>query len=234
MKKIITLFLVIVTCVSVFACGNSNPVPTTTNTTATTVATTVNIVETTAVKSNMVLAVEEAIAMIGTVDYDSLDEIENAEKLYNYLTDNEKEHVANRLELFSARETYDNLPPRRPEFQDDEILALYAMDKMINGYLLGSLKNPDSLIINGLTGGLYKGETYIFKLDYTAQNSFGGSVRQNLYIAVERHEKSFSTITWSSSTFYGDYNQEFAEMFFREIMSVKNYDVNLLYDYILP
>jgi len=167
-------------------------------------------------KKYAVKAAEEAIAAISTVDYDSSVKIENAEKLYGILTDSEKEKVENRMALINAREEYDNLPPRLPEFEDDEILALYATST-INDYLLDSLKNPDSLVINSLTGGLYEEGTYIFEVDYSAQNGFGGSERERLYIAVSKATDGFSTMTYGDPYFYGGSNQLYTKQFFSEI-----------------
>ena len=60
-------------------------------------------------KSEATKSAEEAITSIGTVTLDSLEAIENAEKLYDILTDSEKEKVENRLILVEARETYEKL-----------------------------------------------------------------------------------------------------------------------------
>lgn len=78
MKRIISLLLVIVMCLSLCACG----------------------------KSKAAKAAEAAIAAIGEVTVDSGDAIANAEKLYNILTDAEKADVENRLVLVEAQEAY--------------------------------------------------------------------------------------------------------------------------------
>lgn len=60
-------------------------------------------------KSETVKAAENAIDEIGEVTENSEAAIINAEKIYNNLTDNEKEQVSNRMELFNARESFDSL-----------------------------------------------------------------------------------------------------------------------------
>ena len=59
MKRFVALFLALIMCLSLCACG----------------------------KSEAVKAAEEAIAAIGEVTADSEGSIANAEKLYNFLTD---------------------------------------------------------------------------------------------------------------------------------------------------
>lgn len=58
-------------------------------------------------KSQAVKDVEKAISEIGDVTIESAEAIQNAQKLYNFLTDNEKEQVENRLTLMSAQDAYD-------------------------------------------------------------------------------------------------------------------------------
>ena len=203
MKKLLLLVLVIVMTFSLCACG----------------------------KSEAVVATEEAIAAIGTVDYDSLSKIETAEKLYSILTDSEKEKVENRIDLVNAREAYEKLPPKLPEFKEDEILALYAAST-INDYLLDVLKDPGSLVVHSLNGGLYENNTYIFEFDYSAKNSFGGNVRDQLYIAVERYNNGFSTITYGDPNFYGTSNQSYTHRFYQNVSPVKSYDTALIYEHL--
>lgn len=81
MKRYFSLFLAIVMCLSLTACG----------------------------KSEAVKAAEEAISAIGEVTVDSGDAIANAEKYYNILTDDEKADVENRMELVEARETFEQV-----------------------------------------------------------------------------------------------------------------------------
>ena len=81
MKRIISLVLVAVICLSLCACG----------------------------KSESVKAAEKAIAAIGEVTVDSGDAIANAEKLYGILTDSEKAEVKNRLTLVEAQEAFSQI-----------------------------------------------------------------------------------------------------------------------------
>ena len=78
MKRVISLALVLVLGLSLFACG----------------------------KSQSIKAVEEAITDIGEVSIGSKDAIENAEKLYNALSDKEKEQVENYNTLVEAQKAY--------------------------------------------------------------------------------------------------------------------------------
>lgn len=85
MKKIISLVLVVL-CLVLSACGNSEPQ-----------------------KSEAVSSAEKAISSIGEVTLESEKAIKNAEKMYNLLTDAEKAEVSNRLALANARETFEKL-----------------------------------------------------------------------------------------------------------------------------
>lgn len=81
MKKVISLLLMFVLCLSLCACG----------------------------KSKATKEAEAAIASIGEVSLDSSGAISQAQKLYDLLTDAEKSKVSNRSVLADAQETYDNL-----------------------------------------------------------------------------------------------------------------------------
>lgn len=81
MKKIVSIFLVVVMCLCLAACG----------------------------KSEAVKNAEEAIAAIGEVTVDSGDAIANAEKYYNVLTETEKAEVENRMALSDAKELFEDL-----------------------------------------------------------------------------------------------------------------------------
>lgn len=71
-------------------------------------------------KSEAVLATETAIASIGTVSLDSRNALEEAEKLYAFLTDAEKEQVSNRLTLLEARNAYDALVAEEEQHAEQE------------------------------------------------------------------------------------------------------------------
>lgn len=81
MKRTITILLVLIMVLSLTACG----------------------------KSEAVKQTESAIDEIGTVSLESENAIANAEKLYNILTDKEKEKVSNRLTLVNSRDEYNSL-----------------------------------------------------------------------------------------------------------------------------
>ena len=87
MKKILAIVLSVVFALSICACGK----------------------EVKDQKSDAILQAEEAINKIGEVTLDSENDIKNAEKYYNILTDNEKSQVSNRMDLVDAREKYDEL-----------------------------------------------------------------------------------------------------------------------------
>lgn len=81
MKKMLSALLVLVMCLSLCACG----------------------------KSQSVKDVENAINSIGEVSLDSKEEIEKAERMYDYLTENEQSSVENKGQLVEARYAYDKL-----------------------------------------------------------------------------------------------------------------------------
>ena len=74
-------------------------------------------------KSEAVLAAENAIVGIGTVSLNSQKALEEAEKLYAFLTDAEKEQVSNRLTLLEARNTYDALVAEEQQRAEQEASA---------------------------------------------------------------------------------------------------------------
>ena len=81
MKKIIAVILVLCIAASLSACG----------------------------KSQSVKDVEKAISAIGKVTLDSGEDIEKAERMYDYLTESEKAQVDNKGDLVEARNSYDKL-----------------------------------------------------------------------------------------------------------------------------
>lgn len=91
MKKIVTVIIALFMCVSLVSCGKSEPVK----------------------------QAENAIAAIGEVTIDSEETIKSAEKLYNILTDSEKEKVENRMTLIDAREAFDSLKEEALKKEDE-------------------------------------------------------------------------------------------------------------------
>lgn len=81
MKKTVSVVLALALCVSLCGCG----------------------------KSRQVQSVEEAISSLGTISLLSLEAIEEAEKLYDALPEDEKEAVENISDLKEAREKYEFL-----------------------------------------------------------------------------------------------------------------------------
>ena len=62
-----------------------------------------------------VIKAEFAIWQIGSVSMDSLEKIENAERLYDALPEKRREKVDNYYQLYSAREEYDRMVIRIQE-----------------------------------------------------------------------------------------------------------------------
>ena len=81
MKRLTTLLLALVLCLSLAGCG----------------------------RSEAAKAADEAIDAIGEVTYESGDAIRNAEALYEALDDKEKNSIRNLSDLIEARETYNAL-----------------------------------------------------------------------------------------------------------------------------
>jgi len=113
MKKVFCAILAIIMCVCIVSCG----------------------------KSDAVVAAEDAIAAIGTVTLESEEAILEAEKLYNLLTDDEKEKVENRVVLVDARETFDELAAAEEKRLEEERInaalpelqeALVVLDDMLS------------------------------------------------------------------------------------------------------
>lgn len=93
MRKVLSLLLVVVICLSLVACSKSDA----------------NGKGDADGKSEAVKAAEEAIAAIGNVTIDSGEAIKNAEKYYGILTDTEKAAVENRMALVEAKEAYEKV-----------------------------------------------------------------------------------------------------------------------------
>ncbi len=91
-RKIISILFVLILVLSLISCG----------------------------KSKDAAAAEKAISEIGEVTLDSEESILNAEKLFNILTDKEKESVENRIDLINARETFDKLAEQK-RIEEEEL-----------------------------------------------------------------------------------------------------------------
>ena len=68
--------------------------------------------------------------------------------------------------------------PTEGAYTDVEACAGYAIEK-----LRTVLKNPASLQVNSLSA-VATDDSYIYAVDYSAENSFGGMNRSNLYLDV--------------------------------------------------
>ena len=86
--------------------------------------------------------------------------------------------------------------PEELPLTDFEICAEYAIGK-----LKDRLKDPNSLQVNHLYGveNAKKDSYYVYKIDYSAENSFGGSVRDNFFIEVGKTENGFAVSTYGYS-----------------------------------
>ena len=85
---------------------------------------------------------------------------------------------------------------------DIEACAEYAIDQ-----LKSVLKDPSSLVVNGLYA-VEAEDSYIFGIDYSAQNGFGGMDRDTLFLDVSRMESGFAVRTYGTGAFSGAENQQ--------------------------
>lgn len=71
------------------------------------------------IKSDAVINAENAIEAIGNVTLDSNEDISKAESAYGFLTENEKEQVGNRMDLFYAMQSYKAIVEANKQEQSD-------------------------------------------------------------------------------------------------------------------
>lgn len=93
---------------------------------------------------------------------------------------------------------------------DMELCAEYAVGK-----LKDILKNPSSLVVNELLGVKDDGD-YIFGIDYSAENGFGGSNRDHFFISVSKNANSFSVNSLGSSDYASAENQRLTKQLFAQ------------------
>lgn len=86
--------------------------------------------------------------------------------------------------------------------------AGYAVEK-----LKSVLKNPNSLIINNLYA-VDAEDCYIFAIDYSAENGFGGMNRDYLFLSVNEIENGFAVRTYGTGSFTEAENQKYSAQFF--------------------
>lgn len=101
---------------------------------------------------------------------------------------------------------------------DVELCAEYAVEK-----LKDILKNPSSLIVNELHA-VQDEDGYIFEIDYTAENGFGGSNRDNFYIIVSKKDNGFATRSLGSSNYADDTSQMYTEQLYNQTAVSGYYD----------
>ena len=92
--------------------------------------------------------------------------------------------------------------------------AEYAIDQ-----LKSVLKNPNSLIVNNLYA-VEADDCYIFDIDYSAENGFGGMNRDEFFIAVSSIENGFAVRTYGTGAFSEAENQMYSSQDFEKFNKV--------------
>lgn len=91
--------------------------------------------------------------------------------------------------------------PVENPFEDMELCAGHAIDQ-----LKSILKNPSSLIVNNMYA-VVADDCYIFDIDYSAQNGFGGMNRDDYYIGVNSIENGFTAKFYDTDYFFTKYSK---------------------------
>ena len=93
--------------------------------------------------------------------------------------------------------------------------------------------------INSVIGGADSDGNYIFEIDYSDENGFGGSGREQIYISVVKEATGFGERRYGDSFFYGEANQKYTKQFFYGVRAAE-YNVewclkykDSIYDYAL-
>ena len=102
-------------------------------------------------------------------------------------------------------------------YADMTSCAGYAVDQ-----LKSVLKNPSSLIVNNLYA-VEADDYYIFDIDYSAENGFGGMNRDDLFIAVHSIENGFAVTTYGTGSFSEAENQMYSSQDFEKFNKVSGY-----------
>ena len=110
--------------------------------------------------------------------------------------------------------TSTDIPSTTSPYADIESCAEYAI-----GELKSILKNPSSLIVNNLYA-VEADDCYIFDIDYSAENGFGGMNRDDFFIAVYSIENGFGVNTYGTGTFSEAENQRYSSQFFTKFNKV--------------
>ena len=104
--------------------------------------------------------------------------------------------------------------PTESSYVDITSCAEYAIDQ-----LKSVLKNPNSLIVNNLYT-VDADDCYIFAIDYSAENGFGGMNRDKFYIAVNSVENGFAVRTYGTGAFSEAENQMYSSQDFEKFNKV--------------
>lgn len=88
-----------------------------------------------------------------------------------------------------------------------ELCAQYAIDTLKN-----NLKKPDSLIVHDLFG-VETDDSYIIAIHYSAENSFGDVITDNLFLDVLITENGYAVRTYGSGSFEEEDNQKYTAQF---------------------
>ena len=102
-------------------------------------------------------------------------------------------------------------------YEDIASCAEYAVEQ-----LKSVLKNPSSLVVNNLYA-VEADDYYIFDIDYSAENGFGGTNRDDLFIAVNRIENGFAVTTYGTGSFSEAENQIYSSQDFEKFNKVSGY-----------
>ena len=93
---------------------------------------------------------------------------------------------------------------------DAELCAEFAVEK-----LKEVLTNPSSLVVNQLHG-VQDEDSYVFEIDYTAENELGGSSRDYFYVSVSTTDNGFVTHSIGSANFADETSQGFTKQIYYE------------------
>lgn len=126
------------------------------------------------------------ISSIGEVNLDDSELILRIEKAYAALSEAQKNQVTNYVTLMEAREEIDQLIKEKAKLTGIEKSAYQAVIA-----LKSSLKDPDSMKLISIkadTESSMESDSitvdYIFEIEYSAKNGFGGTGRETRYIAT--------------------------------------------------
>ena len=169
-------------------------------------------------KSETVKEVENAINQIGTVTISSKNAIEKAERLYNILTEKEKEQVENRIALSEARAQYNKLAEQeqaRKRAEEEQKNALTDMEKAAVNccqYLKDACYNSDSFQIKEITGVIHYNYSnrFCFKIEFTCMNTAGGYSKELDYMCASKSEV-FDLGGMGANLYYKDWDKSIKE-----------------------